>query len=453
MSLSSLFWQKSKYQEILKLSIPLVLSSSGIVIMQFIDGVFLAWHSSTELAAVGSSGCTSWLLQAIVLGIVGYTSALTANLVGAGMEKKVGSAIWQGLYISLGGSVLCAILSLFTLPFFTVCGHVHELASAESTYLKIILLGAVFNFGQTAISGFFSGRGDNVRLMVAQILGQISNIIGDYLLIFGKFGFPEMGIAGAAIATVLSALVPFVILAYFALRKENRVKYHTWEGRAFNWEMFKNMAYFGVPNGLQQFVDAGIWTVFVIIVGKIGVIESAATTICFRLNSIALLPVWGIARAASTFVGQSHGRKDHQATIEYACHSAVLCQAWMTTIAITYFLFPVQYFSLFDSGQEQSAELLKVGAYLLKFVAIYCLADSLNGSLMSTLHAVGDTVWTFWVMCGCTVVLSIVLLVADHFHMGLTFIWSVATFYVMILPPFWVVRFKGGEWKNIIVAK
>lgn len=436
------------------MAFPLILSSSGMIIMQFVDGMFLAAHSPADVAAAGSSGCMSWLLTSLIIGTVGYTTIITANMIGAKLDRKVGPAIWQGIYLAIIGGILAFIISFYSESFFKFCGHEQDLAHREGVYMQIILAGTIANSLQTAISGFFSGRGDNVRLMFAQVSGQIVNIVGDYILIFGKFGFPELGIAGAAIATVFSAFVPAVILFFMMLAPWHKRQYNTARGWRINLSLMKDLIHFGFPSGIQSFIDAALWTFFLILVGRIGTYELAATSIAFRLNSLALHPVIGIGRAEATFVGQCHGKRNHHGSLEYTGHGVVMGYIWMSLIAMTYLIFPKEYYGLFISKSAEDAELIiKLGTNILRFVALYCLADSLNVTLASMLQAVGDTKYMTYVMGFMSLGLSILLFFADRWHFGLYVIWSLATAYVISFPPFWYHRIKGGTWKNIQVVK
>ncbi len=445
---------KSKYGQITITAVPLILSTSGMAIMQFVDAMFLAWHSPVSIAASGSAGCIAYTISSFLLGIVGYTSVLTSNYVGANKNAKVGSAVWQGIHIGFFFGIFTFILSFFSMLFFRLCGHEPVLAHEEGVYLQILLAGGIFHFIVAALSGFFSGRADNTRLMVATLAGHGVNIIGDYVLIFGKFGFPEMGIAGAAVATVGSALVPLLILSWMFLSRTNRRIFSTWRHRGLKWEMMRNLLAFGTPSGLVQMTDAIMWSIFLIIMGRFGEVVLASSTVVFRLNSLSLMPVIGIARAASAFVGQCHGRRDHRETVAYMWRGAILCYVWMVVVSATFIIFPEAYFRMFfEEGCPNHAELVKTSTYFIYFVCFYCLADSLNVSLCMSLQAVGDTKWISAVQTTAAVLLSCLLLLADRCNASVTFIWTMATTYIVCLPPFWIWRLCKGKWKTIVVAR
>ena len=445
---------KNTYTEIIHTSIPLILSSSGLAIMQFFDAMFLARHSPVSLAAAGTAGCVSWTLSSFLLGVVFYTAPLTANYIGARMEKKVGKAIWQGIYISVAAGVFTIILSFFSKTFFVKCGHNPELALKEGIYLQILLIGGFFYFAQSALSGFFTGRKDNTRLMIASLAGHLTNLVGDYVMIFGKCGFPEMGVAGGAIATVASGALSFAIMLYMFLSRRNRIDYGTWKGRAFDWEMMKHIIRFGVPKGILHFMGMGMYSIFLIIVGRIGDVALAASNAVSRLNTLAFLPVTGIADGASAFIGQSHGRRDHRATLDYTWKSAILSAIWMIAVSATFLMIPKLYLNLFfEKGTAQYNELMKTSTVLLYFVSLYCTVDSFNESLCSALQTVGDTKWTSIVISSLAFATTVALILAGMLNCGLYTVWTIFTAYIMLLPAFWIWRIRKGKWKSIVVAK
>ena len=278
----------------------------------------------------------------------------------------------------------------------------------------------------------------------------------DYAMIFGKWGCPEMGVGGAAWATVLSNLFPLSMMLWWFFGHENAERYKSRDDWRFRWSVAKQLLRFGLPSGFQMCMDAFLWTLFLLVIGRMGTVELAATTIAFRLNQLAFVPIFGVSRAISTLAGQSHGERNYKNALAYMGHGLVLCQIWMTFIAFTFAVFSRQYFMLFQSdsdlGGVHYSEVLAVGSKLMKLMATYTIADSINIALMSGLSAVGDTKWVFKVMAVATGLTVIAIILVDVFHWGLMTIWSFATIFIVSLPPMWYYRLRGGKWKEIRVA-
>jgi MATE family multidrug resistance protein len=289
--------------------------------------------------------------------------------------------------------------------------------------------------------------------MLAQFAGQGVNVLGDYVLIFGKWGFPEMGIAGAAIATVASSVMTMIILMVMFFRRHHNARYCTISGWRFCGHLFRRLFSFGTASGMQLLIDAVLWTFFLLLVGCIDVVALAATSIGFRINMLAFQPIIGLGRAAASCIGKCHGAMDHAGVREYTVHCAVLCQIWMTVIALSYLFCGEGYMELFRSrdGQDYSM-VMETGLNLLCFIAVYSLADGMNVAFVSALQAVGDTKWTAVVMGICTLLLIVAMCIGMKMQCGVYGLWTMATIFVIVMPIFWIFRFCGGRWKDIRVA-
>ncbi len=450
------YWlNPQKYRDILRLSGPLVLANAGQVFMQLADTIFVGKYSSDAIAALGMAGMTSWLVASFFVGMTGYTSTIVSNNLGAEYHKTAGSVTWQGIYLALAGGAITAILSLFSRPFFALAGHSPRIQAWEVEYLNIMLWGSVFFFVQTALSGFFSGKGETVKLMIAQIAGQILNIVLDYPMVFGRWGFPEMGVAGAAWATVISSTLPLFIMGWWFLGNENRKKYGA-GAFGLNSRLMLQILRLGSANGFFVAVDTAVWTLFLLVVGRLGTVELAATTIAFRINTFTFMPVFGLARGMGTLAGQRHGALDHRGALSYMLHGTVLSEAWMMIAALAFVLLPDYFLPFFVSGNAAEASeskiILAMTKVLLRFVAVYSIGDAIGLTLSAGLNSVGDTRWVSRIFGIMTTLLTTLMLACDYFHLGLNIIWTFATAYILLLPLFWIFRLRSGKWKEFRIA-
>lgn len=166
---------KYSYNQILRISAPLILSMSGYTVMNFTDGVFLSWYSADAIAAISPAAMLGWLVITLFQGVTGYTSTLVAHSVGAERNHSVGSTVWQGIYISLAAGALIACVAFAARPVFNLVGHEPAVRALEIVYFQITCVGAVAHFLSAALVGFFTGRADTRTVMVVQIAGIILN--------------------------------------------------------------------------------------------------------------------------------------------------------------------------------------------------------------------------------------------------------------------------------------
>jgi MATE family multidrug resistance protein len=323
----------------------------------------------------------------------------------------------------------------------------------EITYFSILMWGGGLVPLQSALAGFFTGRGNTKTTMVAYVAGNAVNVVLDYGLIFGKWGLPEMGLSGAAIATVLASIVPVVILLALFLRSENSRHFETRVVR-FDPPLFKKLLRYGVPAGMQFFLEIGCFTVFVLLVGRLGEVELAVTNIALTIDMLAFMPVIGVSIATSTLVGQSMGRKEPEIA-EKTTHSAlVLTLIYMGTLAAIFVVFPDQLLSIFKPKGSEFGDfpaMLRYGRGILIMVAIYSVFDAFGITFSAGLKGAGDTSFVMWtaVIAGWTLFVPPVYLTISVFEGSLYVAWVWATLYIMTIGMIYFWRFRKGRWKSI----
>ena len=222
------------------------------------------------------AGMFSWAIVALFMGTASYVNTFVAQYKGAGQNERIGASVWQAIYFSLFSGTLIVFLAPLAAPIFNWVGHPLDVRVQEITFFRILCLGMGFNVYANAISGFFSGRGKTAPVMWVNLLVNAINILLDYLLIFGNWGFPRMGIAGAGWATVIASGVGALIFTILFLLPSNRAIYATLRSWRFDGELFLRLMRFGVPSGAHFMLDALAFTFFVFFVGRMGARELGA---------------------------------------------------------------------------------------------------------------------------------------------------------------------------------
>jgi MATE family multidrug resistance protein len=454
--IKNLWSREGGYKELLITAFPLIISTATWSLMQFTDRMFLTWHSPEAVAACMPAGILNFTLSSLFIGTASYVGTFVAQYYGARQYTRIGRSLWQGIYIALIGSALVAAAGFVSEPIFGFIGHDPEVQKLETVYFRILCFGSVGGILSSVFSGFFSGQGKNFPVMWVNLLAAVINIGLDYLLIFGKGGFPEMGVAGAAIATVAAGVAPavvFIILIF--LRKEN----HRFSVFSFRFDrvLFTRILKFGLPSGVHMFIDIAGFTGFLLIVGKLGTTELAATNIALNINSIAFMPMIGFGIAISMLTGQNIGKKNILIAERVIWSGFQLCFGYMTIIAATYYFFPGVYLFPFASHADPAtfARISELTVILLKFVALYSLFDCLNMVFASAIKGAGDTRFVMLIV----LVFSICLLIIPSYigivvlGKGLYFAWAIATAYISLLGISYLLRFLTGRWKTMKVIE
>ena len=441
-------------REVLHIAYPLILSTATITIMHFVDRMFLSWYSQATIAASTPAGITSFTIICPFMGIAGYTNTLVAQHFGAGEKDKCARATWQGIFFALLAYGVILLFIPLGPAIFRLGGHTPELIDLEQRYFSILMWGGGLIPLASAVSAFFTGLGDTKATMWANGAGTVVNVFLDYGLIFGHWGFPEMGIEGAALATVISSLIPVVILSYRFLFG---TKYADYRARAsFGWDgvLMGKLLRYGVPSGIQFFLDICAFTFFIFLVGRLGETELAVTNIAMTIDMLAFMPMIGLSMATSILVGQYMGAKKI-ALAEKATYSALkISLIYMGAMALFFVTLPEPLLGIFRPRGEVTEtfmEMLDLGKPLLLMLAFFCLFDAFGLVFSGALKGAGDTKFPMWtsVILSWTLFVPPVYLTVEVYRAGLHWAWFWAILYISLLGMVLFWRFRRGKWKTI----
>lgn len=440
------------YRDVLRISLPLVASLGSVTVMYFTDRVFLARYSVDAIAAALPAGIAAFLFTCFFIGTVSYVNVFVAQYSGAGRREAVGPALWQGIWFSLGAWGLLAVLSLLGPWIFRLAGHPEAVRAQEMTYFTILLCGAGVNVLEACLASFYTGRGLTRTVMVVNFCGMCLNVPLDYCLINGVGPFPEMGIAGAALATVLSWAAILACYVVLIFRRANEREWRVLSGWRLVPAEFRRLLRFGLPSGAQFFLDLFAITFFSFLVGRQGTLELAATNLVLSLNHLSFLPMVGISVGVSTMVGQAMGagRPDEA---DFAAGSGVrLAFVWMALMGLIFVTLPGPLLALFgDIGRDPALEAM--GARLLWFVALYSLADGLCLTWFGALKGAGDIHYAMRVMGLAALGMMILpgLILSEWLELGVYSLWSCLAAYVFFLTWAFGRRWASGAWRRLKV--
>ena len=447
--------QPGGYREVWRVSAPIIVSMASFTMMQFFDRVFLARHGSVSLRAALPAGIMAFTLTSFFQALAGYAGTFVAQYHGAGRKKECAQATAQGIWLGL----LTWPLGLALIPvgfwILTVAGHPADVLASERIYMGILMSGCGFWALTNAVAGFFSGRGDTRTPMVASLVANVANVVLDYALIFGHWGFPALGIAGAAVATVVSSAMGLALLAALYVRGRFADEYDTrGAGLRFNWKRMAPVLRFGAPAALQTFQDVGAFAFMVVLLGRLPEADMAASNIAFSINNVAFMPLLGMGMAATIVVGQHQGARDPETAARAGMTAVKMGWIYMATIALTFLFFPGPYFSLFTGevpGMVPMAEVIAKGRWLLVMMAVWGMLDTISLVIGGALRGAGDnrfvllsttiTTWLVWIPG------EVVLLL--WLDAGLIAAWIWMTVFIFLLSGLFWRRFRQGKWKNI----
>jgi len=435
-----------------------VVSFGSTSLIHFTDRVFLANYSLEAIAAALPAGIVSFLFTCFFMGVAGYVNVFIAQYIGAGAMRRVGAALWQGIYFSLGAAVLLALLYFLAEPMFAYSGHPPAVRVQEVIYFQIVTLGSGLVVISTALSCFFSGRGLTRPVMVINLISAGVNIPLDYLLINGVGPFPEMGIAGAAVATVASQLVMTLLFAWLVFAPKSHREFGVLSDHRLDRELFRRLMRFGLPGGLQFFVDIFGFTFFIFMVGRLGSVELAATNIVFAINALAFMPMVGLSVAVSTLVGQALGAERPALAVFATGNTLRLTLIYMGLMVLLFIFAPEPLLRIFSDPSAQPVNhqaIMETGVILLRFVAVYTMFDSLGIILGGALRGAGDIRFVTGAMAVVSFFFMLlpVYVLVELAHAGLYAVWYCAACYILVLALVFWLRYRNGKWQKMRVIE
>lgn len=442
------------WRELMQIAWPLIVSSGTFAILNFCDRLFLARYSEATFRASLPAGILFFTLVCGFMALAGFTNTFVAQFWGAGDKQGCARATAQGIFFALLSFPFIMALTPLGLWVLRLSGHGAEVLALEQEYFKILMWCGGGMALSSALSSFFSGRGKTFVIMSCNIFANSLNILLNYLFIFGKWGFPEMGIVGAGWATVIGSWVSPLIFAVLYFSKPANAEFGTVRNLRFDADLFKRMVRFGLPSGIHWFLDVAAFTIFVLLVGRMGAIAHIASNIALSVNLIAFMPMIGMGMAASILVGQYLGRNQPDYAQRVGWLALKIGVGYVAVVSLSFLLFPAFYTNVFEGNTDGTvpfSELLKTVRVLLVMLAIWGVADATAIILSGALKGAGDTHFVMYfqsVVAWGFLVLGQLLIVLV-FKAGVYASWVWTLLYIIILGVGFALRFRSSRWKNI----
>jgi multidrug resistance protein, MATE family len=445
-------------REVLKVAAPLVVSSLSWTIMTFVDRMMLNWVSGTAMAAAFSASIAWFAILALPLGICSYANTFVAQYDGARQQNRIGLVMWQTVWLALGMGVAFLLVIPLASPLFQLAKHSGKTLEFEVQYFQILCVCGPAMLISQACSSFYSGRGQTWVVMIVDASAAMLNLVLDYCWIFGYYGFPEWGVAGAAWATVVASWIKAAIYVALPLQRRHRERFGTVSGIRLDVHLLRRILYFGWPSGFQMLLDVMGFTVFILLVGRLGPIEYEATSMAFSISSLAFMPIYGLHLAVSVLVGERLG-ENRSLLAERATYTTLqISLMYMLVISLLYALMPGIFLSGFFSEKaidaSQQPAVRDMAAVLLQFVAAYNLMDATQMIFVGALKGAGDTRFLLRV----SVVLSALLGTFSYlsvvvWKLSVFGCWTLIVFWCLLAAVTYVIRFKQGKWRSMRVIE
>ncbi len=404
--------------------------------------------SNAALAAIGLGGFVLFFWQALLLGFSTGVQASASRAKGHGSHGELASSLNAALLVIFIASPFLTLGLTYAAPYlFPILNSDTKVAELGTPYLQIRAAGIIFTAMNFAFRGYWNAVDMTWLYMKTIVSMHLLNILLNYVLIFGNFGAPKLGVEGAAIASVIA--LSFGTLSYFILGMRHARRQGFLHALP-SFESTRKLIRLSLPNGLQQLFFAAGFIVMFWIIGLIGVPEVAAGNILINLWLIVLLPGMGMGLAAATLVGQALGAKDVDDASEWAWDVVKLAFITMTLIGIPMVIVPEIVLSTIFSLEPET---LGLAIWPVRLIGLCTIYEAVGVVLQAALLGAGDTrrVMRVVVLGQWLILLPAAYLAGPISGYGLTSIWLLQFVYRILQTGIFVSYWNRRKWAKIII--
>lgn len=392
---------RGEFAATLRLAGPLAAANLLQMLTYAVDVIFIARLGEDELAASALAVAIFGLLNWTLTGLTGAVSAVAAAELGARapalrpVRRSVRMALWLTVVSSALAMVLCALSESFMLA----TGQVPRIAALAGLYMDLLLWAMIPSVAAGVLRSFVSTLGRPLLATLITAGGIGVNALGNYAFVFGNLGAPALGLQGAAIATIITALVTFAAYVV-AIRLDPLLhRYHIfgyfWRP---DWPRFMELARIGLPIALTVMAEAGIFGTAAFLMGRIGAVELAAHTVALQIASLAFQVPFGVSQAATIRVGYFHGARDPAGVARAGWAAVTLGTGFMVFTALLMLLAPDLLLAIYiDPEDAANAALAALAIRYLMVASAFQLFDGVQVVAAGALRGLKDTRIPMWI--------------------------------------------------------
>ncbi|MCK6491059.1 MAG: MATE family efflux transporter [Planctomycetes bacterium] len=442
-------------RDLLAVAAPMVVSTACDTVMIFTDRLFLAQLSPAHMNAALAGGLTAFLTGTFFVGLIGFSTAQVAQHLGAGRRERCALVTTQALLIALAAWPLMWALRPLVHRAFAASGIDPVQLALQTEFFDILNAGAGIMLLRGALAAFFSGIGRTRMVMAATMTAMAVNLVMNWLLIFGHWGFPALGMRGSAWGSVIGGAAGLAVLAGAYLAPALRHAY----GVAGSWRFDRGetltLLRFGFPGGVEMLLNLLAFNALILAYHAHSPATATATTLMFNWDLVSFVPLIGLQIAVTSLVGRAMGARQ-PATARRVVRSG-LRLGWMYSalVLLAFVGIPELLVAVFRPGHADPvfAQAEPLAASMIRVAAAYVLVETVVVVVSGALRGAGDTVFTMCLSVGLHWLLLPVAVLGLHvLHGGPLTVWCVQVGVFMAASGLFWWRWQGGRWRRIQVV-
>lgn len=437
---------KNSYKSIWKISFPIILSGVAQNIVNVTDTAFLGRLGIIELGAAGNAGIFYYVLMVFGMGFTIGTQIIIGRRNGEGNISAIGGLFNNGLFFLLPLALLLFLFIQTLAPaILAQLTNSTEILSASLEFLKMRSFGIGFAFLNFLFIAFYTGITQTKVLTYSTFIQATVNVIFDYALIFGNFGLPEMGVKGAALASVISELAALIYFFAYSKKRLYFKKYLLFYRLRFEGKKLLKMLKVAFPVMLQNFMALTSWLAFFMIIEQIGEEELAVSHIVRSIYMVLMIPLFGFSSATSTLVSNLIGKGKKEEVLSLVKKVVYLSLACTALFLPLILFFPREVTLIYTDNlnllDASKSVLYVVSASMLFFSAAYITFSAVTGTGKTLYSLAIEFVSIFIYLIGA-------YFIGVYFKQDLWLVWCSEFIYFTVMGSLAVLYLKFGNWRN-----
>ena len=427
----------------------MVVSQGTFAVMIFTDRYFLSQIDPVHMAAALGGGIASFFSFCFFIGLLSYTNAMAAQYLGAGETGKCPKVVTQGIILTAMSAPFLTLVTFLVVGIFDAMGHDPVQVELERTYYLILMSGVLVTLAKTVISSYFAGIGRTHVVMICDVFGLCVNVPLCYAMVFGKFGFPALGIAGAGISTVAATILALMLFAAFYFRKEHRDRFQVRDSFMLDVKILRRLWRLGFPGGLEMFLNIAAFNLFLLMFQSYGIAEGAAATIVFNWDILSFIPMIGLHVSVISLIGRFVGARDMARANEVITAAFTLALTYSALLAVLYMSYRFPLVEVFAPPSGDFTAVRDLAAFMMIGLSSYVMADAIILVSGGVLRGAGDTRW----LMVASVSLHWAMLVAQFliirvFELGPRVSWMAFVALVIAIALVYALRLRSERWRD-----
>ena len=443
----SLLPDKALTRGVLKIAAPAVAGLSSQMVVSVVDTAMVGRLENTTivLAAMGLGLLATWAITSVFSSMATGTQVLVARRFGEGDSPGAGLVLRASLYLALvlgvafggpGYHYSYSIIRFFSSD--------RAVALAGTGYMQWRFIGLIFFLFVVAYRGFFNGTGQTKIFMYSAIIINIANIALDYILIFGAFGLPRMGLAGAGCANAVSNVIGVLFFLGATFLPTYRRTYNYYSGIRLPRGVIGQIVKISLPVSFQNILILLGFLVFVAITGLIGTSQQAASQVVITALFISILPCFGFGLGAQTLVGQSLGNGNYRLAKRYGMEAARLATYFTVFLGVVFILLPDPVISVITTNREiadVARPILRIAGGAQMFYALGIVQAHALQAAGATVYVMIIEVFTHWV-----IFLPVCFILGVSLGGGIIGAWMALPVYIVSYSSLIYVKYRKSSW-------